>query len=71
MNNYYLFFIRPDYVTQLLAHLLAGIVVLALIVAVKAPERSSLPDPMHRPAQVTELLPADATMLAASDSGPR
>ncbi len=67
MNNHHLFLIRADQVTQLLAHLFAGIITLVLISSLSAPDAGtqSAHTPVHMTAdQMT--LPAGAEMIAAT-----
>ena len=71
MNNYHLFLIRSDYVTQIAAHLAAGIVALALISSVLAPEHAVMPEATRDVPAVGATLPQGTTVLAASGSGPR
>jgi len=66
MNNYHLFLIRSDIVTQIAAHLVAGIITLVFIAHVSAPDAA--PTPEIPAAQVTAVvLPAGTPMLAASE----
>lgn len=67
MNNYHLFLIRSDQVTQIIAHLTAGIVTLVLILGLVAPSGNHTSEP--RPDRVTELagtVPEGTEMIAAS-----
>jgi hypothetical protein len=73
MNNFHLFLIRSDCVTQLAAHLLAGILALVLFVSLDAPKESPLPAPAPaQPTHVTEHpLPAGAIVVAAAGEAMR
>lgn len=67
MNNYHLFLIRSDQVTQIVAHLTAGIVTLVLIFSVIAP-RGDDHAPEARAGRVAEaavILPEGTGMIAA------
>jgi hypothetical protein len=66
MNNYHLFLIRSDSITQIAAHLVAGIIALVLIAQVST--SADAPMPEIPAAQVTAVvLPAGTPMLAASE----
>jgi hypothetical protein len=67
MNNYHLFLIRSDQVTQIVAHLTAGIVTLVLIFSVIA-QRGGDHAPEARAGRVAEAavtLPEGTGMIAA------
>ncbi|HWA25821.1 MAG TPA: hypothetical protein VG734_09180 [Lacunisphaera sp.] len=66
MNNHHLFLIRSDSVTQLAAHLVAGIIVLVLASSICAPQRSIRPDTVQATPAIELKLPAGTTVLAAS-----
>lgn len=70
MNNYHLFLIRSDSVTQLAAHLVAGIVALALIFTVFTPKHAgrNSGDTTQNVPTVGVTLPPGTTVLAASGS---
>jgi hypothetical protein len=59
MNNYHTFLIRPDHVTQLAAHLAAGIVALALVTGLFMPKA-------ERPSQPVQSVP----VVVATSSAP-
>lgn len=63
MNNYHIFLIRPDYVTQLAAHLLAGIVALALVTGFVMPKAGQLSAPAES-VSVVAVAPAHLTVVA-------
>lgn len=68
MNNYHLFLIRSDQVTQIAAHLAAGIITLVLIVTLGASQGDHAPKP--RPDEVTEIivtLPERTEMVASTN----
>lgn len=67
MNNYHLFLIRSDQVTQILTHLAAGIVTLVLIASLGAPRGDRQPD--HRSDRAMEIqsaIPEGTEMFAAT-----
>jgi hypothetical protein len=67
MNNYHLFLIRSDQVTQILTHLAAGIATLVLISSLGAPQGEHLSG--HRPAEVAEIrttMPEGTEMIAST-----
>jgi len=66
MNNHHLFLIRSDSVTQLAAHLLAGIIVLALATSLFAPKENNRPDNARTAPAVQLTLPAGTTVIAAA-----
>jgi hypothetical protein len=65
MNNYHLFLIRSDSVTQIAAHLAAGVIALVFLASLAKAPATNLPDaPASR--EVTAIvLPAGTPMLAA------
>lgn len=68
MNNYHLFLIRSDGVTQLTAHLLAGILALALFVSLDAPKDAPLAPPVRQAHVMDVVLPASTAVLAATET---
>ncbi len=67
MNNYHLFLIRSDSVTQIAAHLLAGIIALVFISSLVSPAPERLADvPVASRTAAAVILPAGTTMLAAA-----
>jgi hypothetical protein len=66
MNNYHLFLIRSDCVTQLAAHLLAGILALVLFVSLGSPKESPLPAPAPQASVAEHALPAGTMIVAAA-----
>lgn len=67
MNNYHLFLIRSDQVTQILTHLAAGIVTLVLIFSLGAPQGDRPFD--HRSSHVTGIqvtMPEGTDMIAST-----
>lgn len=67
MNNHHLFLIRADQVTQLLAHLTAGIITLVLISSLSTPPGDTGIDRQTVPGtEVVITLPAGAEMIAAA-----
>jgi hypothetical protein len=66
MNNYHLFLIRSDSITQIAAHLLAGII--ALVFLANLGSHSDRPLPELPAAQITAVsLPAGTSLLAARE----
>ena len=67
MNNYHLFLIRSSCVTQLAAHLAAGILALILFSGMTAPRSPRVPDAV-RPVHVARgMMPAGTAVLAATE----
>lgn len=67
MNNHHLFLIRADQVTQLLAHLTAGIITLVLISSLSGPETGPRAPHESTPAIEAHItLPVDTEMIAAT-----
>ena len=69
MNNYHLFLIRSDQVTQICAHLAAGIVTLLLIASIGSPKSEQLariPTPTPVVA-IQGALPAGTELVAAHE----
>lgn len=62
MNNYHLFLIRSDQATQIVGHLLAGLVTLALVFSLAASTPVEVPD---APAPAPAAMPADTELVAA------
>jgi len=68
MNNYHLFLIRSDSVTQIAAHLVAGIIALVFISTLVTAEPGPLAAEVTPVAQAAVMeLPAGTPMLAASE----
>lgn len=68
MNNYHLFLIRSDQVTQITAHLVAGIVTLFLIATLGVSQGDRASEP--RPDKVTEIkvtMPERTEMFASTE----
>ncbi len=68
MNNHHLFLIRPDYVTQLLGHLVAGMIALVLVFCAFAPKENFRPDTAPAAPAARIALPAGTTVLASSQA---
>ena len=67
MNNHHLFLIRADQVTQLLAHLTAGIITLVLIAGLNTSPGDAGIDRQPAPmSDVVITLPAGVELIAAT-----